>query len=250
MPHEFSYSRDVDLPADPEQVWEAIATGPGVDSWFMGRNHFDAKEGGAGHITIGGQTEHSTITAWEPPSHFAYRTADNPDGTFMAFDFLIEGRGGGTTTLRIVQNGMLGDDWETEFEAMKAGWPLYIHSLDEYLRYFAGRTATGVFAVRPGSPAQPSWAKIKAALGLGDEVSAGDPAHITEPDGALVHGVVDAVSMPHFLGVRADDALYRFIHGGADRGDAIVIGHHLFRDFDPDEADRAWQDWLNQLLSA
>jgi hypothetical protein len=41
-----------------------------------------------------------------------------------------------------------------------------------------------------------------------------------------------------------------FIRGGADRSDAIVIGHHLFRDIDPNEADRAWQAWLNETLSS
>ena len=32
--------------ATPEEVWQAIATGPGIDSWFMGRNEVEPGEGG------------------------------------------------------------------------------------------------------------------------------------------------------------------------------------------------------------
>ena len=38
MGHEFEADKRAELDATPEQVWEAIATGPGIDSWFMGRN--------------------------------------------------------------------------------------------------------------------------------------------------------------------------------------------------------------------
>jgi hypothetical protein len=31
-------------------VWEAIATGPGLDSWFMGRNEVEPREGGTVRI--------------------------------------------------------------------------------------------------------------------------------------------------------------------------------------------------------
>lgn len=250
MTHEFEFRKDLELQATPQQVWEAIATGPGVDSWFMGRNQFEPHQGGAGQLMIGGAIERSTVTTWEPGKHFAFRSEENPDGTFMAFDYLIEGREGGSTSLRLVQSGVLGDDWETEYEAMKAGWPLYIHTLAEYLTHFPGRTATGVFAIRPQSPQDQAWPKIKGALGLTGEIASGAPVRFTEPGGAPAEGVVDAVSMPHYLGVRTGDGLYRFVHGGAARGDMVVVGHHLFREIDPDEADQAWQGWLNEVLSA
>ena len=33
---------EVEVPGTPEQVWDAIATGPGIDSWFMGTTEVDA----------------------------------------------------------------------------------------------------------------------------------------------------------------------------------------------------------------
>jgi hypothetical protein len=47
-------------------VWEAIATGPGIDSWFMGRNEVEPREGGRARMTLAGHTQESTVAAWEP----------------------------------------------------------------------------------------------------------------------------------------------------------------------------------------
>lgn len=45
MLHEFDLRKEITLDATPQQVWEAIATGPGIDAWFMGRNQVEAREG-------------------------------------------------------------------------------------------------------------------------------------------------------------------------------------------------------------
>ncbi|MEU9830410.1 hypothetical protein AB0D67_02605 [Streptosporangium sp. NPDC048047] len=43
---------------------------------------------------------------------------------------------------------------------------------------------------------------------------------------------------------------YRFIHSGPERGDVMVLGHHLFAPgADAANAERAWQDWLTALFS-
>ena len=53
----------------------------------------------------------------EPGHRFAYGEDPEPDGRFIAFDFMIEGRAGGGTSLRMVTSGFLpGDDWADEFE--------------------------------------------------------------------------------------------------------------------------------------
>ncbi|MDG4788001.1 hypothetical protein O7626_19000 [Micromonospora sp. WMMD1102] len=60
--HEFELIHDITVPATPEQVWAAIATGPGIDSWFMGRNEVEPREGGTASMTMFGNTEGATIT--------------------------------------------------------------------------------------------------------------------------------------------------------------------------------------------
>ncbi|GAA1001219.1 SRPBCC domain-containing protein [Acrocarpospora macrocephala] len=234
MTHPFELSQEIELAATPEQVWEAIATGPGVDSWFMGRTQF---ADGRAAFTMLGHTEQSTITAYEPGSRFATRSDEAPDGRFMAMEYLIEGRGGGTTVLRLVHSGMLGDDWETEFEAMKAGWPIYLETLSQYLAHFAGRAPSVTTVFRPGAGGPDAvWKVVTESLGVTPEVA--DGAAVRLPDGSA--GVVFYANLPVNLGVRTGEGLYRFIHSGSDRGDALVLGHQNFAGRDEQAAWDAW----------
>ncbi len=245
MSHEFELRKEIELAATPEEVWDAIATGPGIDSWFMGRSEIEPGEGGATSLTMAGHTETSTITEWEPQRRFGHRTEPGEDGTFMAFEYLIEGRVGGGTVLRLVQSGVLGDDWETEYEAMAVGWDMYLHKLAQYLAHFRGRTATPVTAVRPGVDQDRGWDAVRAEFGLGEKAAEGDRIRLAVPGLAPVEGVVDYVALPSFLGVRTEDAMYRFIHSGPQRGNVLVLGHHLFASGQGGE--KAWQEWLDAL---
>ena len=46
MAHRFEITQDLEVGVTPEQVWEAIATGRGMDSWFMGQSEVEPREGG------------------------------------------------------------------------------------------------------------------------------------------------------------------------------------------------------------
>ncbi|MEV8633618.1 SRPBCC domain-containing protein [Streptosporangium sp. NPDC051023] len=250
MGREFEVRKEIELDATPEQVWQAIATGPGIDSWFMGRSEIEPGEGGSTRLTVGGHTEEATVTAWEPLKQFAYRTGEGDDGSFMAIEWLIEGRDQASTVLRLVQNGFLSGDWETEYEAMKSGWDLYLHTLGAYLAHFPGRTGKSVSTMRLQAAGQErAWEAIKDALGLAGTVTEGDRVSFT-PDGlAPIDGVVDYANLPSFLGVRTGDGLYRFVHSGPLRGDAVFLAHHLFSDgVDEEKAEQAWQGWLTGLF--
>jgi uncharacterized protein YndB with AHSA1/START domain len=251
MGHEFELRKEITLAATPEQVWEAIATGPGIDAWFMGRNQVEPREGGAARMTLAGVTDESTVSVWEPPKRFATRSSQAEDGSFMAFEYLIEGRDNGTTVLRLVQSGVLGGDWETEYESLRTGWDLYLHTLGQYLRWFPGRTATVVSAVRPQA-ADPdhAWTVLKHELGLVGPVAEGDRARLPVPGPAPIEGAVDYADLPTFLGVRTGKGLYRFIHSGPLRGNVVVLGHHIFAgQADQTQTERAWQSWLDKLFA-
>ncbi len=244
MTHEFELRKELSLDATPEQVWEAIATGPGIDSWFMGRSQVEPREGGTVRWTLGDQTQESTVTAWEPPKRFAVR-GEGPDGSFMAFEWIVEGRDQGGTVLRLVQSGVLGDDWEAEYDALSRGWDMYLHTLAQCLTYFPGRTATPVWALQPEvGDRERAWTVLKGGLGLAGTIAEGDQVRLT-PDGLPpIEGVVDYVS-PDFVGVRTTEGLYRFVYG---RG-AVVVEHHVFADVGQQETEQAWQSWLTRLFA-
>jgi uncharacterized protein YndB with AHSA1/START domain len=246
MAHPFEVRKEIEVDATPEEVWEAIATGPGIDSWFMGRNEVEPGEGGVARMTLPGWSMESTVTVWDPPKRLVLETGRGEDGRFMAFEYLIEGRDGGTTVLRFVHSGFLaGDDWETEYEALKGGDPMYVLKLAECLTHFRGRTATPVSAYGPQVDREHAWTVLRRSLGLAGEVSDGDRVRLT-PDGLPpMEGVVDYVS-PETLGVRTSDGMYRFIHG---LGGTMVLGHHIYSDVDQQETERAWQSWLDRSFA-
>lgn len=245
MSHEFELIHDIDIAATPEQVWDAIATGPGIDSWFMGKSTVEPRVDGRGSLTMPGFTAESTVTAWDPPHHFAYKADAAEDGAFMAFEYLVEGRDGGSTAVRLVHSGIMTGDWEEQYDALRKGNPLYLRTLEQYLLHFTGCTAVPVAAFGPPqSDQERAWSGILAAVGLTEPVSEGDKVQFTV-DGQDVVGVVDVLHEPGFLGVRTDDALLRFVGGGG----MMLTGHHIFADIDQAAAERTWTDWLAAVYS-
>ena len=247
MGNEFSTDNQISVDATPEQVWAAIATGPGIDSWFMGRNEVEPFEGGRTRMVVAGMfTGEGSVTAWEPPNRLATRSDMAPDGTFHAFEYLVEGRDQGSTVVRLVHSGFLGQDgWESEFNALRAGDPMYLRTLGTYLTYFPGRIATPIGIFAPPQPDEDTvWRGLLRGLGLGAEVTEGDPVRLTAPDAGEVTGVVDSVLYPSFLGVRTDEALYRFV----GREGAIGVGHHVFYPVPVETAAaEGWRNWLIAL---
>lgn len=219
----FETRLDATVPATPEQVWQAIATGPGISSWFVGRTEVD----GATVRTAFGDDwiPAGTVTTQDEPHRFAYRSDTAPDGRFIAYEYLVEGRDQSSTVLRTVTSGFLpGDDWAAEYEAMQYGTELFFATLVEYLRHFPGRAATPITAFGPPVTDWPAtWASLNARLGLTDP-RPGDTVQAELPDLPAVDGEVYFVN-PHTLGIRTPDALYRFIRG---LHGALVASHALF----------------------
>ncbi len=242
--HPFEVRGEILVEATPEQVWDAIATGPGLNSWFMGANEVRGGEGGRTSFTIMGATSEATITTWEPGKHLACREDEAADGTFMAFEYLLEGRDGGTTLVRFSHTGMLGDDWEAEYAGLNVGDRMYLRKLAVYLKHFSGRTsAFDVFL--PGSPVndrEKVWAAFRSALGAGDEPTDGDPGRLDVPGLPAAGGVIDLTHHDDFLGIRTADAMYMLIRG---LHDTVVVSGHVFSSTEDAQATtKAWQDWL------
>jgi uncharacterized protein YndB with AHSA1/START domain len=246
MSREFELRKEVVLDASPEQVWDAVATGQGISSWFMGPHDVEHGEGGRVTLEIGDFRETSTITAWDPPKHFAHRTDRTPDGSFHALEYVIEGRAGGTTVLRFVHSGFVGGDWGDEYvDQTSHGWDMYLHTLAQYLKHFQGRYATYVSVEAAGPTGADAWGKVLRGLGLDGRVAVGDRVRLTPGDIGPIEGVVDWVAPAEvggFLGVVATDAMYRF-HG------AHALGHHMFSPVQTQDERRAWQSWLDGVLA-
>ncbi|MDQ3947379.1 MAG: SRPBCC domain-containing protein [Actinomycetota bacterium] len=230
MARKFEVRKEVALDATPEQVWEAIATGPGLAAWFM-------------PMEI--DPDSNMVVAWEPGKRLTIETPPAGDGSTQAFEYLIEARGEGTSILRFVHSGFGGDDWDDEYESMMGmGWDMYLHTLAQYLVHFAGRRAVYVEAEGPPASArQDSWPLLAGALGVAEPVEPGAAVRFELPGAGPIDGVVDYVT-ERFVGLRTADALIRF-HGRAPIGMTVAVSHHAYREeFDAAAATRAWETWL------
>ncbi|QIS22623.1 SRPBCC family protein [Nocardia terpenica] len=237
MPKNFEIRKEVVLEATPEQVWQAIATAEGLAAWAPPPHE---RPEGAG-------------VEREEPKRLSVRTPELPNGAFHAFEFLLEARDGGTTVLRFVHSGFLGDDWDSEYsfeELTGRGWNMYLHTLFEYLKYFSGRTATYVEAQAPAAgAATEAWSTLQQGLGLTGTVRLGERVRLTPEGLPPIEGVVDYAELPgNFLAVRTDDGLYRF-HNLTVMDMPIAVGHHIFADIDREVTARAWKDWLDRLFT-
>ncbi|KOV64753.1 SRPBCC family protein [Streptomyces sp. MMG1121] len=245
MARELEVRREQDLPATPEQVWEAVATGAGNLGWLY---PMEIEPRVGGKATRGD----STVVAWEPPHHFAVRATQ--DGGFSnTLTYRIEPADGGTSHLRMgihwVHTGVVDDTWrwDTKADAAEKHVDFYQHSLAEYLRHFAGRPAVYVKAARADSTDDPAdFTALRRRLGLADGTAVGDQLSLDLPgtDGGSEEVVVDWLSTD-FVGLRGADALYRFFNGSSWNV-PIWLGHHLFAEnADEQQVTKGWSAWLN-----
>ncbi|MEU7790841.1 SRPBCC domain-containing protein [Amycolatopsis sp. NPDC049159] len=239
MGREFELTDVAEVDATPEQVWDAIATGPGIDSWFMGRNEVEGGTGGVVRGAFGGYRPEYRIREWDPLEKLVYGSDPAPDGRKIAYEFLVEGRDGGSSVVRCVTSGFLpGDDWEDEFEAMSAGGALFFRTLVEYVTHFAGRTAVPVTAFGPpvGDWAE-AWTRLGRALGLSARPAVGDPVSL----GGVVY-----VANDQTVGIRTPDAMLRFMKGFHG---PMVAAHHVFTPgADAEVEEKTWTAWLNRVF--
>src|ERR1700685_3666176 len=102
-----SVQGEVEVPGTPEEVWQAIATGPGISSWFVPAE-FEVRDGKpvAMKVTMGpGVESTSAVTAWEPPQKWAAQSDGwMPGMPQIAHEWSVEARAGGICVVRIVQS--------------------------------------------------------------------------------------------------------------------------------------------------
>ncbi|MCW3003470.1 MAG: hypothetical protein JWQ20_2768 [Conexibacter sp.] len=244
MAKEFEVRWEGEVPASPQDVWDAVTLQ--ADGWLW-KIEYEPWVGGAERgLTAGG----GTVTAWDPPRHFATRT--RPEGERDGpneLDYVLEPRGTGTF-LRYVHRGVFadGEDYDRGLDDCRQHTAFYNHSLGEYARHFSGRAPVYVAAQGPETSAQGGFAVVRRALGLPSDVAAGDEVRLTPAGLEPIDGVVDYATHA-FLGVRSADALYRVY--GRDAWDYPVgVAHHLFADgADKAAGEQAWSGWLDEVFA-
>ena len=130
----------IEIPASPEQVWDAITTNSGAWSF---------------QLDVEGDTVHlhrepfapdatATVTACEPPHRFAYE-----DPTF-ATEYLLTARDNGSCVVRVVSSLRVdGQGWDDIAEQASKGWRMTLLVLRCYATHFAGQPAARLDFMKP-----------------------------------------------------------------------------------------------------
>lgn len=191
-----SIELEIEVAGSPEEVWRAIATGPGITSWYVPHT-VEERPGGAAAARFGPGPEMEVpgrVAAWEPPRRVVFDGGDGVGG--LAFEWLVEARDGGTCIVRLVNSGFgNGDGWDDQYDAMTEGWKMFLSNLQLHLAHFAGQSAT---TSMPGAtwpePAEAAWDKLGRILGIPADASIGDRLDLRQEGGPSVGGTVSDVA--------------------------------------------------------
>ncbi|MDT3438051.1 SRPBCC domain-containing protein [Pseudofrankia sp. BMG5.37] len=105
----------VEVSASPDEVWEWIATGPGLSAWFVAAS---VEPGAAGSVTLTfapGASGTMPIVEWSPPWRFRFGAASGTSG--RAHDFTVSATAGGCR-VKLLDDGVAPE----EAEQTALGW--------------------------------------------------------------------------------------------------------------------------------
>jgi uncharacterized protein YndB with AHSA1/START domain len=249
---------EIEVPGSPEEVWRAIATGPGITSWFV-PTVVEEAEGGAMTQSFGSGPEAEVagrVRSWEPPGRVVFDGGEVVPG--LAFEWLVEARDGGNCVVRLVNSGFgSGEEWDAEFDSMRDGWVIFLRNLRLHLTHFSGRTASVVMPMLPTSTSpEETWRLLREAWGLPSEPAPGDVLEAGPGLPDLRGTIVDldpGRSLTMVLDEPAPGTAFVAAEGTKDGPGALLsVWLYLYGDDAADLADQLgpqWQHWLESLTA-
>lgn len=247
---------EIEVPGTVEEVWRAIATGPGVSSWFV-PTRMEERKGGEIISTFGpGMDCPAAITKWEPLKRFvAESDLGAPGSPKMATEWSVEARAGGKCLVRVVHSLFAStDDWDNQLDGLEQGWPAYFRVLRMYLENYKGLPCSAMqFVGFSTDPEAKAWENAGGQLGLhkpakGQKWSA--------PQGfPRMTGVVDTLGQgmhSNTVLLRIDSPAPGSLYAGAFSCGGMVmvcLSIHLYGDKAKAAVERdqpAWQKWVDE----
>src|SRR5206468_6993626 len=111
---------EFEVQGTPEEIWQALATGPGISSWFVPTDidERDGKPVAVNYHFGPGMEIRSVVTAYDAPRTFAQQGEGmTPGSPPMATEWRIEARAGGICIVRFVHSLFAStDDWDNQLE--------------------------------------------------------------------------------------------------------------------------------------
>jgi len=161
---------EFEVPGTPEEVWQAIATGPGISAWFVPAE-FEERDGKpvAVKYQFGpGMEIRGAVTAWDAPRMFAAQGDGMGGSPPIASEWSVEARAGGVCRVRLVHSLFAStDEWDNQLEGATSGWAGFLNILRVYLTHFSGQRSAIMQVTAPVATSDAeSWEALTAALGV------------------------------------------------------------------------------------
>ena len=132
---------EFDVPGSPEEVWDAIATGPGMSAWFV-PTRFEQGDGkpAAMLLSFGPHENRAEITSWDPPRSWSGEGEVYGNSPPIATEWHVQAQAGGLCRVRMVHSLFAStDEWDDQLEGAKEGWAGFLNNLRLYLTHFRGQ---------------------------------------------------------------------------------------------------------------
>lgn len=241
-----------DVNGTPEVVWRAIATGPGITSWFV-PTRVEANEivmslGALGEVR-------GRVVVSDPPWRFAFvEEGWRDDAPPLLTEFQVEDLGADRCRVRLVNrvDGDAGAAVGSALEAIEASWRPYLVALRLHLAGGADAPAeTFDVTGRASGSLDETWRAVLDALGVNAALAAGGPSRFSAVDMPVLSGQIEHVGEHEFV-LRLHEpapgqALVTVFDGG---GDSLVNVHAWLYGADAEEiAARergAWEAWMRE----
>ena len=241
----------VEVPGTVGAVWKAVATGPGLTSWFL-PTEVDGRIGGEVLFHFGPYgTDVCEVTGWDPPRRFEFSVAQR-DRT-ITHELVVVRLGPHRCRVEFCTAGFGTDEsWDEEVEAMAKAWPVFLQNLVISLTYFADRACA--MTIVNGSftgDIDDAWALVRARLGIGDPV-VGERLTVSGDDRPRLVGKVARHQDQALVLVLEEPGPAVVVFGVQLMGDDQVhIGLYLYSyDDDPKAEVRVlggtWQAWMDR----
>ena len=248
-----SIELEFEVVGTPDEVWRAIATGPGISSWYV-PHIVEEREGGSATASFGAGPEMQIagrVVAWEPPQRIVFDGGEGVPG--LAFEWMVEARRGGTCIVRLVNTGFgSGADWDAQYDGLAEGWPLFLFNLQLHLQHFGGQSASSMLPMAMWTgPRDEVWPRIMGLLGLPLEPDIGEHIAVVVPDSPPMSGtVVDAAArrIALLLDQPAPGTAIIAAEGTGDHT-GVSIWSYLYGDAAATIVERdlpRWQAWLDR----
>lgn len=255
MSKERSIELAVEVAGTPGEVWRAVATGPGISSWYVPHT-VEERAGGAAMASFGPGPEMQIpgrVAVWEPPRRICFDGGEGVDG--LAFEWTVEPRSANRCVVRLVNTGFgQGNEWDAQYDAMVEGWGLFMSNLGLHLEHFGGQTAVSVLPTAMGASSRDEqWAGLTTALGISSTPEVGERIEASSPDAPPLAGTVVEAG-PYRIALLLDEpapgtAFVAVESFGEHAGSSVWL--YLYGADGSEAAKRdgpLWQDWLNAAL--